>query len=331
MTTDAYHQLEARTQALPSDAIAPVLPFAPTHELPPLDDALVPRLTAFERRAQPSTPRRAAGARVIVQRALLVFATSVLAFFVFLFFFSGLQHGRSQTGLERRFQSDLANAQAPIGGDIAKGTPVALLQIKHLGLREVVVAGTDSGTLRSGPGLVTAFSMPGQAGNSVIVGRRATYGGPFRHLGALHPGNVIDVTTGQGRAHYVVETVRRFGSSNGDFLNQQAVPTLTLVTSDPVLFPTRRLVVTAKLTTTPFPATDHPKKFGANDLGLDGDAHGAVNLALWLEAMLVCSLAGVWMLRRWSLAAAYPIVVAVLLAVSWCVFDSAAVLFPASL
>jgi hypothetical protein len=35
--------------------------------------------------------------------------------------------------------------------------------------------------------------------------------------------------------------------------------------------------------------------------------------------------------RRWNAATAYPICIAVLLAVAWCVFDSAAVVFPATL
>jgi sortase A len=267
---------------------------------------------------------------VLIRRGLLLFGVTVIAFGVFLMLLSGLEHGRSQTGLERRLRVELANVQSPIGGDIAKGTPIAQLSIPDIGVHEVVVQGTDSGSTRKGPGHLPASPMPGQSGNVVLVGRHSAYGGPFSHLNSLDKGSDIKVITGQGISHYTVSAVRRFASKDGSFLVGSG-DRLTLVTSEPALFASRRLVVTATLASQPFQSTDHPSKFGANELGLDGDTGGIVALVVWLEAMLVVALGGVWLFRRWNAWTAYVIVVPVVLAVSWLIFDSAAVLFPATL
>ena len=53
--------------------------------------------------------------------------------------------------------------------------------------------------------------LPGQAGTSVVFGRGVTFGGPFRHLASFTKGDSITVTTGQGKATYVVDDVRIAG------------------------------------------------------------------------------------------------------------------------
>src|SRR5439155_12132209 len=65
---------------------------------------------------------RAAAARArsdvvaVINGGLIVFAATVFAFAFFLLIPSSLQHGRSQTGLVRRFRTELATQRAPIGG-----------------------------------------------------------------------------------------------------------------------------------------------------------------------------------------------------------------------
>ncbi len=308
---------------------------APPHEIAvPLGEPAVAS-SPPDPGANPS-PRPRLGLRrtdigALMQRGLALFSAAVVALFVFMVLFSGLEHGRAQRSLERRLRRELANAQAPISGDIAIGAPVFQLSIPDIGVREAVVEGTTSGVTRRGPGHLPASSFPGQIGNTVIVGRRSTYGGPFGHIGSLQVGDRIDVTSGQGTATYEVERVAKCGSKDGRFLLPLDHPTLTLVTADPAFFASRRLVVTAKLETQPFATTDHTTKLGANELGLDGDPGGVVALVVWLEALLVVAIGGVWLFRRWNLWTAYVVVVPVVLAVSWLVFDSASVLFPATL
>ena len=49
--------------------------------------------------------------------------------------------------------------------------------------------GTTSGLTRAGPGHLAASVLPGQPGNSVIIGRQTSYGGPFKRLASLHAGD----------------------------------------------------------------------------------------------------------------------------------------------
>jgi sortase A len=59
------------------------------------------------------------------------------------------------------------------------GTPMALLTIPSIGVREVVDEGTTSQVLLAGPGHLPSTVFPGGLGTSVIYGRAGSYGGPF--------------------------------------------------------------------------------------------------------------------------------------------------------
>src|SRR5262249_61335956 len=99
-----------------------------------------------------------------------------------------LRHTGDQRVAYARLRSDMANGIAPVGQTrsdghlLAPGTPVAWLEIPQLDVHEVVFEGTSAGVLRSGPGHRRDTPLPGQAGVSVIFGRRAAFGGPFHPL-----------------------------------------------------------------------------------------------------------------------------------------------------
>ncbi|MBW0008697.1 MAG: class E sortase, partial [Pseudonocardiales bacterium] len=168
---------------------------------PPVADAVSGRSARFRLAAQ----------------VLGIVAVLALSFLLELTLLGNLRHDHDQAQLASEFRSELANAVAPVGPldqaskPWAAGTPVALLEIPRLGVREVVVEGTSSGTLMSGPGHRRDTPFPGQVGTSVIAGRRATYGAPFRSIGQLRAGDRVTVTTGQGRSSFVVLGVRHAG------------------------------------------------------------------------------------------------------------------------
>ena len=124
---------------------------------------------------------------------------------------SGLAQDRSQQVLRADLREQLATQTAATGGAIAPGTPVALLSIPTLGLQQVVVEGTASGDLMLGPGHRRDTVLPGQAGVSILYGRSAGYGAPFRTVTLLQAGDGITVTTAQGERVYRVDGVRREG------------------------------------------------------------------------------------------------------------------------
>jgi sortase (surface protein transpeptidase) len=156
--------------------------------------------------------------RELVQRNILIFVAVTMAMFLAnLFVFSHIQHASTQAQLRTSFTEKLALATAPTSeGDenlilLADGTPVALLEIPDLGVSEIVVEGTDSTALRSGPGHRRDTVLPGQSGTSVIMGRASAFGGPFAAIHTLKPGTLFSVVTGQGQHTYKVIGMRYAG------------------------------------------------------------------------------------------------------------------------
>jgi sortase A len=296
-----------------------------------IDDEAPPLEVKPEPAPAPATRGVNLDAGSIVRRGLVTLGCTVLAFCVFAFWFSGLAHARAQVGLQRRFRVELNTAQAPIGGNIAPGAPVALLKISRTHTDEVVVEGSRSGLLRAGPGHVVGSSLPGQPGNAVIAGRRTFYGGPFRRLGSLRPGDAIEVTTGQGVAHYRVTGVAKMSSDDGSELLDHGDNRLTLFTADPALQASRRLVATATLVGAPFPATPLRRTLDAQGLGLGGE-HDAIALVLvWLELLLVVVLLAVFALTRWSRITTWVVFAPAVGLLLWMVFENSVRLLPATL
>lgn len=164
--------------------------------------------------------------------ALSVLSGLALFFVLFLLVLSSLQQSRAQDVLYTQFRSELAAATAPFGvKPIPAGDPVALLEVPSVGVSQVVIEGTAGAQLRNGPGHLAGSVLPGQLGTSVIFGRSITYGGPFGDLTSLHPGDSLQVTTGQGRFDYRVEDVRSGGDPQPPALKPDQ-SRLLLVTTD---------------------------------------------------------------------------------------------------
>lgn len=72
-----------------------------------------------------------------------------------------------------------------------EGGPVGRIVIPSIGASYVVVHGTDTSALESGPGIYSETDFPGIPGTTAIAGHRTTYLAPFRHIDALRPGNRI--------------------------------------------------------------------------------------------------------------------------------------------
>ncbi len=245
----------------------------------------------------------------LVASVLIIFSVLALGFLANLLIVSQLVHARDQEVLYSDFRSELANAVAPVGqtdvnGAILRpGAPVAVLEIPDIGMKEVVVEGTTSTVMQSGPGHKRDTVLPGQAGTSVIYGRQAAFGGPFGQLEILQPGMLITATTGQGLAEYRVVDVRRPGDPLPPAL-QPGQGRLTLVTAlGPRFMPTDLLRVDAELVTPAQPAP--PRVFNGASLApaeqaMAGDPAGLVPLLLWMQLLLVVAVATVWLVIRWG-------------------------------
>lgn len=289
------------------------------------------------RRAEPAAPavagRHAGGFRAAASILALLSLVS-LGFVTHLLLFSGIQQAREQEVVMKNFRYDLSQAVAPVGptdlegAPVPMGAPIAVLSIPALDMEQVVVEGTRSGDLMTGPGHRRDTVYPGQPGTSVIVGRRVAYGGPFAALDRLAPGDIVTVLTGQGEVTYEVERLRR----DTDLLPPPLEPgaaRMVLVTADDPLWPTEPIYVDARQTSIPQQlVAGRAPALAPQERVLQGDPTAVLALALWCQALVATALALTWAWIRWGRWEAYLVGIPVVLAVTWNVYESAVRLLP---
>jgi sortase A len=250
-----------------------------------------------------------------------------------LLFLSSFAENRSQELLYREFRVNVASATAPIGPTTPVGDPVALLTIPRIGVSQVVVEGTASGDTLAGPGHLRKTVLPGQAGTSVVFGRAATYGAPFRDLGKLRPGDVIDVVMAQGEIKdFTVVNVRRAGDPYSQPLPAGGAR-LVLATAEgsgPLasLSPSSVLYVDADAPKGFVPPSGLPATVPDPEQIMHSD-HGAFPLlALHLALLLAATLGVVVARQRWSARLVWIVAAPVAVALAWSTTDVVMRLLP---
>jgi sortase A len=269
---------------------------------PPLEAQRAPGARSATAAWAAVSPARLAARRV----ALAVTAVGVLAtlLFVYEFQLSSIPQARLQAELLATFKQlvPTTTLDAPSTAP-ADGTPVAYLRIPRRGISQVVVEGSTPSDLKMGPGHLSASPLPGEYGNSVIEGRRTTYGSPFGKLDSVHKGDVIDVITGQGSFTYTVSKLVTVGVGESDVVAGTKSSRLTLLTSEPAYVATGRLAVIATLKGKPVAVPTRPAALmDATQLGLAGDPVGLALGVVWLN-LLIGAVFISWRLRRrlpWS-------------------------------
>ena len=231
--------------------------------------------------------------------------------------FTPMSEGRSQTLLEKEFVPALLNGVAPVGYPIESGTSVALLEVKGIDLRSVVIEGTEAEDLAKGPGHLVGSALPGQPGTSAILGRSSRYGAAFARLDELKSGQVVKVTTAQGEHTYeIVDSTVRSANDSAAFTGERNM--LLLITGVGGSSPDKRLVVRALLTSPVFPAGAPAVDVQTStaELGLEGSTHSPIQLALWLVLLMFLLIVLVPVSQRigarvtWLLAAPLVLVLA---------------------
>ncbi len=276
------------------------------------------------------------GVAVIVLACAMLLSTIMLFLGIFAFGLSGLQEQRSQHQLYAEFRGllDPSSTTAPsIGGVIPVGTPVALLNAPQAGLTNVVVVeGTSSGTLLQGPGHRRNTPLPGQVGESILIGKGMTAGAPFADITRLRRGDLVTVRTAQGRFQYTVVGLLPPGGrlpsirSNGSLL--------TLVTSAGVgplghLAPGRLVYVEARLRGKAVASPKgRPHTVAPSEVQGHNDPSAWPFVAPWL-VVLVAASAVFWRLwSRWGILQTWIVGAPVLFAILWALSNEAMRLLP---
>ncbi len=184
------------------------------------------------------TPSRAAAWRHGVAIALV----AVVAVAVTVALFQGPIQELWYRNRQHQLAADM-NAARP---GVAPGQAIAVLQVPRLGINTVVVEGDNPERLRNGPGHRVGTPPPGALGNSVIVGHRSAWGGPFASLHKVRRGDLIAVQTRKKQTIvYKVTAEARVGGADARLLRQTKDHRLTLITGRGGSFSDDWLVVTA--------------------------------------------------------------------------------------
>jgi sortase A len=211
------------------------------------DDTLTDLQRAMRTRRQ-----RQGRALRILGVVFLVVAVGIAGYLGWLLWGTGLSTSRAQGDLRPGFESKVGTkdpSKAPPADQMVKvpGKAVAILVIPRMDLDMVVVEGTDTASLRKGPGHYSQTAYPWEdSGRVGIAGHRTTYGAPFWSLDKLRPGDRITLKTEYGVYNYRVTRDIIIQPSEGWVLDPTNRPTLVLTTCNPRFSAAERLIVFAE-------------------------------------------------------------------------------------
>jgi sortase A len=127
------------------------------------------------------------------------------------------------------------------------GEPLGRIAIPKIGADFVVVQGTDSASLRKGPGHYPSTTFPGLPGTVAIAGHRTTYLAPFRRVDDLRHGDPIVVTMPYGRFTYLVQRTQIVKPTALWVTRDVGYQRLVLSACNPLYSAAQRIIVFARL------------------------------------------------------------------------------------
>lgn len=140
--------------------------------------------------------------------------------------------------------ADSASVQTDIGGEV-----IGLIQIDKINLKLPVLEGATQANMKHAAAHMEETAAIGSVGNAAIAAHRAkTTGRLFNRLNEIEVGDMITVTTQNQTYTYKVYDISVVKPTDVSVLrgnNKEQL--LTLITCDPLVNPTHRLIVHAKL------------------------------------------------------------------------------------
>jgi sortase A len=131
------------------------------------------------------------------------------------------------------------------------GSAVGRISIPKIGASYVVVKGTDTADLESGPGIFSESRFPGGGQTTLIAGHRTTFLAPFRHIDELRPGDTITLAMPYARFTYTVLGHRVVQPEDVQAaIAKMGYQRLVLSACTPLFSAAKRLLVYSRLTST---------------------------------------------------------------------------------
>jgi len=131
--------------------------------------------------------------------------------------------------------------------DSHRGQAIGRIRVPRLGLKMILVNGTDDSTLRKGPGRDLRTYMPGEGQLVYIAGHRTTYLAPFAHIEKIRLGDSVTLELPYGTFHYTVFRRRVVGADDLAVLHSHGREVVVLQACHPRFFASHRYLVYARL------------------------------------------------------------------------------------
>ena len=204
---------------------------------------------------EPRVKRRERGRILKILGLLLILASlGVGAYLWWNLWGTGFAARAAQNDLRDEFEPRVTTRiplEAPERVVKVPGDAVAIIRIPDIEVDLVVVEGTDTESLKKGPGHYPNTVFPWEdTGRVGIAGHRTTYGAPFWALNELRRGDRIVLATEYGVFDYrvtrsVITPPDGSLPAGGTVLDQTEDPTLVLTTCNPRFSASQRLIVFA--------------------------------------------------------------------------------------
>lgn len=134
------------------------------------------------------------------------------------------------------------------------GEGIGTIEIPSAKIDYVIVEGTDTETLKKGPGRYPETFLPGQENTIGIAGHRTTYGAPFHDIDKIGDGDEITVEMPYATFTYEVEKARIVEPTDVEIVRSVGRERLVLTACHPLYSAAQRYAVFADLVDIELPA-----------------------------------------------------------------------------
>ncbi len=146
----------------------------------------------------------------------------------------------------RRPQPSLRAVAARFRRESEVGSAIGRIRIPRLGIRLVMVNGTDHTSLKAGPGRDTRTFMPGEGELVYVAGHRTTYGAPFARIDEMRAGDRIELQMPYATVEYRVTRHVVVPADDVDRLRSTGTELLALQACHPRFSARERYIVYAR-------------------------------------------------------------------------------------
>jgi sortase A len=127
------------------------------------------------------------------------------------------------------------------------GEGIGRVRLPGIGLDSVLVEGTDTDTLRTGPGRYPDTAVPGQGRTVGIAGHRTTYLAPFRNIDDLEDGDEVIVEMPYATFTYEIERIDIVEPTDVQIVKDAGYERVVLTACHPLYSAAQRYAVFGRL------------------------------------------------------------------------------------